>query len=269
MKAVTFQDIRSVRSDEVAEPRLIDPRDAIVRVRLAAICGSDMHVYHGRETGLDRGTILGHEFVGEVLEVGADAGVPIGARVASPFTTCCGACHFCRIELPARCEHGALFGWVQDGRGLHGAQAELVRVPLADATPCPMELELPARVAVEGVAAEVSHSGGKYSIPGAALLRAKVGEGAWLVRCPRLGGLDPHALPARALPEKAELWIVGPSNATVYVDGKEVGTTPLRVKVTTGFREVGVEKLSSGGKRATRWVPVFGDTKVRMPRPHE
>lgn len=138
MKAVTFQDIRSVRSDEVAEPRLIDPRDAIVRVRLAAICGSDMHVYHGRETGLDRGTILGHEFVGEVLEVGADAGVPIGARVASPFTTCCGACHFCRIELPARCEHGALFGWVQDGRGLHGAQAELVRVPLADATLVPV-----------------------------------------------------------------------------------------------------------------------------------
>jgi threonine dehydrogenase-like Zn-dependent dehydrogenase len=119
----------------VADPAVLAPTDAIVRVGLAAICGSDLHVWHGRETGLDQGTVMGHEFVGEVVEVGrAVKGLRRGDRVVAPFTTSCGDCRFCRIGLTARCIRGELFGWVQQGRGLHGGQAELVRVPLADAT---------------------------------------------------------------------------------------------------------------------------------------
>lgn len=117
------------------EPRLESPRDAIVRVEVAGLCGSDLHVYRGRERGLDPGTVMGHEFAGTVLEVGDGVrGFRPGDRVVSPFTTSCGACFYCRRGLTARCSEGQLFGWVEGGRGLQGAQAEYVRVPLADST---------------------------------------------------------------------------------------------------------------------------------------
>tara|TARA_R110002096_G_scaffold247781_4_gene440191 strand:+ start:870 stop:1916 length:1047 start_codon:yes stop_codon:yes gene_type:complete len=135
MRAITFRGVRDVVLQDVAEPQLRTAHDAIVRVTLAAVCGSDLHPYLGRETGLDVGTVMGHEFVGEVAEVGsAVQSLRVGDRVVSPFTTSCGACFYCKSGLTARCIHGELFGWVQDGRGLHGAQAEQVRVPLADST---------------------------------------------------------------------------------------------------------------------------------------
>lgn len=135
MRAITFRQIRDVALQEVAEPTVSDPRDVVVRVALAAICGSDLHPYLGRETGLDIGTVMGHEFLGEVVQVGsAVEQLQVGDRVVSPFTTSCGSCFYCARGMTARCEHGELFGWVQEGRGLHGGQAELVRVPLADAT---------------------------------------------------------------------------------------------------------------------------------------
>ncbi len=135
MKAITFDAVNSVRVLDVPEPRLQGPKDALVRVRLAAVCGSDLHVYHGREAGLDRGTVMGHEFLGEVLEVGAEVeGLVPGEVVVSPFTTSCGVCFYCERGLTSRCEQGELFGWLEGGRGLDGVQAELVRVPLADTT---------------------------------------------------------------------------------------------------------------------------------------
>lgn len=135
MKAVTFHGVGDVRFGDAPDPRLIDDRDALVQVELAGLCGSDLHVYRGRETGIDRGTVMGHEFVGRVLEVGgAVRGLASGDRVAAPFSTSCGACHFCAIGLTARCPSGRLFGWVQAGVGLEGGQAARVRVPLADST---------------------------------------------------------------------------------------------------------------------------------------
>ena len=146
MRAVTFGGVRRVLVADCAEPRIEQPTDAVVAVRAAAICGSDLHPYLGRERGLDVGTAMGHEFVGEVVEVGAAvAALSVGDRVVAPFTTSCGACWFCARGLTARCEVGELFGWVQDGRGLHGGQAERVRVPLADTTLVPA----PAAVADE------------------------------------------------------------------------------------------------------------------------
>lgn len=135
MLALTFQGVEEVGCETLADPGIESPSDVIVEVRLAGVCGSDLHVYHGRETGLDPGTALGHEFVGEVVETGREVErLQPGDFVVSPFTTSCGRCEPCRAGLTSRCLHGQLFGWRQQGVGLHGAQAELVRVPLADST---------------------------------------------------------------------------------------------------------------------------------------
>jgi len=149
MRAITYLAPEAVQCERLPDPTILDPGDAIVRVELAAICGSDLHVWHGRERGLDPGTVMGHECMGEVVALGA--GVRdrrVGERVVCPFTTSCGACWYCRTGLTARCERGQLLGWREQGRGLHGAQAELVRVPLADGTLFPVGAELPAEAAL-------------------------------------------------------------------------------------------------------------------------
>ena len=149
MRAVLFEGVRRLSFAEVPDPRILAPGDALVAVRAAGVCGSDLHVYRGAEQGLDLGTPMGHELAGEVVAVGADVRrfVP-GARVASPFSTSCGECPACRRGLTARCARGQLFGWVHEGVGLSGGQAELVRVPLADSTLVPIPDELPFEIAV-------------------------------------------------------------------------------------------------------------------------
>jgi threonine dehydrogenase-like Zn-dependent dehydrogenase len=135
MKAITFQAVETLAYENVPDAHLVDPTDALVRVTAAGLCGSDLHPYFGRERGIDPGTVMGHELLGEVAEVGsAVRAFPVGAHVVAPFTSNCGDCFYCRRGLTARCVRGELFGWVEDGRGLQGAQAELVRVPFADAT---------------------------------------------------------------------------------------------------------------------------------------
>jgi len=144
MRALTFQEPGSVSIDRVDDPALVEPSDVIVRVDLGAICGSDLHVYRGHEQGLDPGTVMGHEFLGEVVETGAETQLAVGEMVVSPFTTSCGRCFYCASGLTARCERGELFGWVEGGVGLHGSQAEYVRVPLADSTLVPVPAALGA-----------------------------------------------------------------------------------------------------------------------------
>lgn len=135
MQALTFGGKEIIEYSTVNDPQILQPTDTIVKITLAGICGSDLHVYHGRETGLDHGTVMGHEFTGNVEEAGNEVKkFKKGSRVLSPFTTSCGECYYCRIGLTCRCEKGNLFGWVQDGHGLHGAQAMYVRVPMADST---------------------------------------------------------------------------------------------------------------------------------------
>lgn len=135
MKALTFHGNKDIRFETVPDPKIREASDAIVKVSLTSVCGSDLHIYHERETGLDMGTIVGHEFTGEVVETGKEVrNFSKGEQVVSPFTSNCGQCYFCDIGLTARCTNGHLFGWVEDGMGLQGAQAEYVRVPDADAT---------------------------------------------------------------------------------------------------------------------------------------
>ena len=135
MYALTFHGKETVKYEPVPDPKIKAPTDVIVKVHLTAICGSDLHPYHEREKGLDHGTVMGHEFVGEIIEVGREVGrFKKGDLVFSPFTSNCGQCFYCRKGLTCRCQSGELFGWVQNGIGLEGAQAEFVRVPLADST---------------------------------------------------------------------------------------------------------------------------------------
>lgn len=149
MKALTFVAKQHIEYDDVSDPELINAADAIVKVWLTAVCGSDLHVYHARETGLDCGTVMGHEFVGEVIAIGkAVKNLQIGDRVVSPFTTNCGVCYYCRIGLTCRCTAGQLYGWRQEGRGLHGAQAQFVRVPLADTTLLKFDSHLSPEIAL-------------------------------------------------------------------------------------------------------------------------
>ena len=103
---------------------------AIVKVSLAGLCGSDLHPFFGREVGLEPGTVMGHEFIGEVIATGDNVQhISVGARVCAPFTTNCGRCYYCDAGLTSRCVNGQLFGWRQNGIGLHGGQSALVRVP--------------------------------------------------------------------------------------------------------------------------------------------
>ncbi len=135
MKALTFHGKDTIVYESIPDPEILAPTDVIVKVNLCAICGSDLHVYHEHEKGLDHGTAMGHEFVGEVVAAGKDVrSFRVGTLVMSPFTTSCGNCFYCNIGLTCRCIHGQLYGWRQQEKGLHGGQAEFVRVPLADST---------------------------------------------------------------------------------------------------------------------------------------
>lgn len=135
MKGACFEDLKKVVCREIADPKIAEATDAIVKVNLAGLCGSDLHVFFGRESGVDPYTVMGHELVGTVVEVGPSVkSIAVGDRVNAPFTTNCGDCFYCNQGMTARCESGQLFGWVENGIGLHGGQSEFVRVPLADGT---------------------------------------------------------------------------------------------------------------------------------------
>ncbi|CAG8559412.1 3063_t:CDS:2 [Ambispora leptoticha] len=143
MEAVTYQEPYAIVVRRVPLPELIEPTDVIVKVIVSGLCGSDLHVYRGHQEGLDKGTIMGHEFVGIVDKKGLDVkNFEIGDRVLSPFTTNCGECFYCIRGVTCRCEKGKLYGWIVNGDGIHGAQTEYVRVPLADSTlvKCPEEI---------------------------------------------------------------------------------------------------------------------------------
>ncbi len=152
MKAVCWHGRGDVRLDDVPQPTIVNPRDAIVRVTLTAICGSDLHLYDGMIPTMKSGDVLGHEFMGEVVEVGAGVkNLRPGDRVVVPFTIACGSCFFCKAKLWSCCDNSnpnawmaataygqspsGLFGYSHMLGGYAGGQAEYVRVPFADVGP--------------------------------------------------------------------------------------------------------------------------------------
>lgn len=152
MKAVVYHGRYDVRVDDVPDPRVEAPRDAIVKVTSTAICGSDLHLYDGYIPEMKSGDILGHEFMGEVVEVGSEnKKLKVGDRVVVPFNICCGECFFCKKGLWSVCERtnrtaenakkmfghvtAGLFGYSHLTGGYPGGQAQYVRVPFADVCP--------------------------------------------------------------------------------------------------------------------------------------
>lgn len=153
MRALTWHGNQDVRVDTVPDPQIVNPRDAIVRVTSTAICGSDLHLYDGVIPGMKSGDILGHEFMGEVVEVGPRSTLRKGQRVVVPFTISCGNCFFCQKGQFSACDNGnpvekqdaseALYGHAMGGAfgyshltgGYAGGQAEYVRVPFSDVGP--------------------------------------------------------------------------------------------------------------------------------------
>src|SRR3954468_15934644 len=151
MKALCWQGKNDVRYETVPDPRIEEPRDAIIKVSSCAICGSDLHLFDGFMPSMESGDVLGHEFMGEVVEVGsANKKLKVGDRVVVPFTVCCGECDQCKRGNFSVCERSnrnkdlaekmfghttaGLFGYSHLTGGYAGGQAEYIRAPYADAT---------------------------------------------------------------------------------------------------------------------------------------
>jgi threonine dehydrogenase-like Zn-dependent dehydrogenase len=133
VKAVVLRAPGDVAVDEVADPAILDPGDALVAVRATAICGADLFPYHGMTPGFEAGTVLGHEFAGEVAEIGADVRrTRPGQRVVNASMISDGTCPSCRAGRVTQCDNRSLFGYSGVYPRLDGGQAELVRVPQAD-----------------------------------------------------------------------------------------------------------------------------------------
>tara|TARA_Y100001968_G_C19404568_1_gene742926 strand:- start:644 stop:1837 length:1194 start_codon:yes stop_codon:yes gene_type:complete len=153
MRALTWHGTHDVRVDSVPDPEIVNPRDAILKITSTAICGSDLHLYDGVIPGVAPGDVLGHEFMGEVVETGKDSTLKKGQRVVVPFTISCGGCFHCQIKQYSACENSnpaekqdmsatlyghpmaALFGYSHLTGGYSGGQAEYVRVPFSDVGP--------------------------------------------------------------------------------------------------------------------------------------
>ena len=152
MKATCWQGTRNVRVQEVPDPQILNGRDAIIRITRTAICGSDLHLYNGFIPTMKRGDILGHEFMGEVVELGRDVrNLSLGDRVVVPFPIACGHCLQCEREMFSLCENSnpnawmaeklygyspcGIFGYSHMLGGYAGGQAEYARVPFADVGP--------------------------------------------------------------------------------------------------------------------------------------
>jgi 2-desacetyl-2-hydroxyethyl bacteriochlorophyllide A dehydrogenase len=132
MRAVTFQSPGVVSVEERPEPELLDAEDAIVRIDASGVCGSDLHIFHGR-VQIEAGFTIGHEYVGTVIAAGdAVTRVAVGDRVLGCFQSACGTCWFCRRGLYHRCEHSRTFGHGAALGSLQGTQAEMTLVPHAN-----------------------------------------------------------------------------------------------------------------------------------------
>lgn len=152
MKAVCWHGTGDVRVEKVPDPKILHPRDAIIRVTATAICGSDLHLFNGFIPTMREGDILGHEFMGEVVEIAEGVrNLRVGDRVVVPFPISCGGCFFCTHDLWSLCDNtnpnrsiaeklygysgAGLFGYSHMYGGYSGGQAEYVRVPFADVGP--------------------------------------------------------------------------------------------------------------------------------------
>lgn len=160
MKAVCWMGKHDVRVEEVPEPKILSASDAIIKVTSTAICGSDLHLFNGFVPSMKEYDILGHEFMGEVVEIGAGVkNLRVGDRVVVPFQISCGQCYFCKTNMWSACDNtnpnagqqenlyghpgAGMFGYSHMFGGYDGGQAQYVRVPFADVGPVKVSRDLP------------------------------------------------------------------------------------------------------------------------------
>jgi threonine dehydrogenase-like Zn-dependent dehydrogenase len=159
MRALCYHGKTDVRVNTVPDPKILNPHDAVIRITATAICGSDLHLYDGYIPTMEEGDILGHEFMGEVVEVGREVkNLKSGDRVVVPFDIGCGRCFYCEKQLWSLCDNtnpdaaknavlngfsgAGLFGYSHLCGGYAGGQAEYVRIPFADVNPIKIESNL-------------------------------------------------------------------------------------------------------------------------------
>ena len=171
MKAITWHGKSDLRCESVPDPTIEHPNDAIIKVTACAICGSDLHIFNGIMPGMEAGDVLGHETMGEVVEVGAEnKALKVGDRVVVPFVISCGDCFFCRNGYFSACERtnpdktkaaklsghspAGLFGYTHLLGGYPDGQAEYMRIPHADVGPIKVPNERHLQLVLEGAAGD-------------------------------------------------------------------------------------------------------------------
>ena len=253
MKAVVWHGTNDVRVERVPDPKILNPRDAIVRITTTAICGSDLHLLNGYIPTMQAGDILGHEFMGEVVEVGSgNVRLKVGDRVVVPFTIACGGCFFCERQLWSLCDNSnpnawmaeklygystsGLFGYSHLTGGYAGGQAEYARVPFADVGP----LKVPDGIPDEQVlflsdilptgymAAENCdiHPGDVIAIWGCGPVGQMAIRSAWLLGAERVIAID-------AVPERLRMAQVQGQAEVINFEKEDVFD---RLKTMTGGR---------------------------------
>jgi threonine dehydrogenase-like Zn-dependent dehydrogenase len=209
MLAMNYRGPYRVRIDEKPTPEIEHPHDAIVRVTRSCICGSDLHLYHGLVPDTRVGSTFGHEFTGEVVEIGPEVmNLKVGDRVLVPFNISCGVCAFCKQELYGNCHEsnpeatavGGIFGYSHTAGGYDGGQAEYVRVPYANVGPTviPADMDLDDAVLLTDVvptgyqAAEMGgiQPGDTVVVFGAGPIGLMAAKCAWLFGAERVIVID-------------------------------------------------------------------------------
>ena len=245
MRAVTFQAPGEIRVEEVPAPELTTADEAIVRVEATGVCGSDLHIYHGR-VAMEQGFILGHEYVGTVVEVGdAVDRVASGDRVLGTYCTACGECFFCVRGDFHKCDHGRVFGHGSTLGSLQGAQAELLLVPNADLT---------LRRVPEGMSDDVALFAGDVMGTGFhAVTETGVGPGSTVA----VLGLGPVGLCAvqAARAEGAETVIAVDTVAERLELARELGAEPVHLTEEDPRRAV---KAATDGRGVDATVDAVG-----------
>ncbi|HET6433427.1 zinc-dependent alcohol dehydrogenase [Dyella sp.] len=268
MLATTYRRPYRVSVRHVPEPTIEHPLDAVVRVLRTCICGSDLHLYHGLVPDTRVGSIFGHEFVGEVVETGADVrNLHVGDRVLVPFNIFCGTCYYCQRELYSNCHNvnpeatavGGIYGYSHTAGGYNGGQAEYVRVPFADIGPTviPPDLHIEDAVLLTDVvptgyqAAEMGdiRENDTVVIFGAGPIGIMAARSAWLMGAGRVIVVD-HV--------DYRLDFVSRYAPCEVVDFRSVGDMALHIKKMTDGRgadvcidAVGCEAAGSAMQRLT------------------
>jgi 2-desacetyl-2-hydroxyethyl bacteriochlorophyllide A dehydrogenase len=247
MQAVTFQAPGDVRVEERPDPTLQGPGDAIVRIEASGVCGSDLHIYHGR-VAIEPGFVIGHEYVGTVVDAGdAVDAVAVGDRVLGCFHVACGACALCRAGNFHRCEHSRTFGHGATLGSLPGTQAELALVPHANLT---------LRRVPEGMTADVALFAG--DVMGTAVHAAAPVRAGDSVVVLGLGPVGLCAVQAARASGAAQVLAVDSVEARLEV-ARGFGARPVHL---TEDDPRGAVKAATGGRGADVVVEAVGDARA-------